>query len=298
MYTEITSNKRRTALLMFIFVAVILGLGWLIGEFTGYGYSGLVWAAVISIGMALFSYYKGDKVALMVSGARGPIKKDDSPSLWRIVENLSITNGQPMPKLYLINDPAINAFATGRDPRHASVAVTQGAVDKLENEELEGVLAHELSHVKNYDIRLMTVVVILVGMIALISNWALRFHLFGGRRGNDRDRGGLHPALFIAGFVLILLAPLIAELIKLAVSRRREYLADASGALLTRFPEGLARALEKIAAENRPLAKATEATAHLYIANPFGGTRQWLTKYFSTHPPVQDRIKKLREMGK
>lgn len=296
MYQQITSNKRKTAFLMAIFIAVVLGLGWLFGQMTGVGgYSGLVIAAFISLFMALFSYYSGDKVALMVSGAKGPIQKEDNPYLWRMVENLCIASGQPMPRLYIIPDKTINAFATGRDPKHSSVAVTSGALEKLKNEELEGVLAHELSHIKNYDIRLMTVVIILVGIIALLSDWMLRIHVFGGA-GRDRDKGA-HPIFLIIGVILIILAPIIAQLIKFAVSRRREYLADASGALLTRFPDGLASALKKIAAANQPVARATEATAHLYIANPFGGTRKWLSKAFSTHPPIEDRIKKLREMG-
>lgn len=295
MYSQITSNKRRTIFLIAIFMIVILGLGYLFGYLSGYGWAGLIPAIGISFFMTLISYYSGDKIALAVSGAKGPMRKEDNPYFWRLVENLCIGSGQPMPKLYLIQDQAINAFATGRDPKHASVAVTVGALEKLQNEELEGVLAHELSHIKNYDIRVMTVVVVLVGIIALISNWMLHLHIFGGRRG-DRDRG-VHPLFLVIGLALMILAPLIAELIKLAVSRRREYLADASGALLTRFPEGLARALEKISAENRPLARANEATAHLYIANPFGGTRKWLTSLFSTHPPIDDRIRMLREMA-
>ncbi|KKU13766.1 MAG: Protease HtpX-like protein [Parcubacteria group bacterium GW2011_GWC2_45_7] len=294
MYNQITANKRRTWALIIIFVAVVLGLGYLYDYLYGHGSGGLVFAAFISFFMALISYYKGDKLALAVSGAK-QINKEQNAYLWRMIENLCISQGMPMPHLHIIQDPAINAFATGRDPKHASIAVTTGAIEKLENEELEGVLAHELSHIKNYDIRIMTMVIVLVGIIALLSNWMLRAHLFGGRR-DDRDRG-LHPMLLVVGIVLMILAPLIAQLIQFAVSRRREYLADASGALMTRFPEGLARALEKIGRENRPLARANEATAHLYIANPFGGTRKWLTTLFSTHPPIGDRIKVLRSMA-
>lgn len=298
MYNEIAANKRRTVILIAIFVVIVLGLGWLIGQLTGYGYSGLVYAAIISLVMALFSYYSGDKVALMVSGAKGPLAQADNQYLCRLVENLCISNGQPMPKVYLIPDQAINAFATGRDPKHASIAVTQGALEKLKNEELEGVLAHELSHIKNYDIRLLTVVIILVGIIGILADWGFRMQFFGGRRRSNSDNNQGSNAIFaVVGIVLILLAPLIGQLIKLAVSRRREYLADASGALLTRFPDGLASALEKIALENQPLRRASQATAHLYIANPFGGSRKFLTNLFSTHPPIQDRIKKLREMG-
>lgn len=293
MYSQITANKRKTVLLIGIFFVFITGLGWAIGEFGNYGSGSIVLAAGISSVMAIVSYYSGDKVALLTSGARGPIQQTDNPYLWRMVENLCISQGQPMPKLYVIPDSAINAFATGRDPKHASVAVTQGALEKLQNEELEGVLAHELSHVKNYDIRVMTIVIVLVGTVSILADWMLRAHLFGGR--GDRDKNS-NPLFAIIAIAFILLSPIVAELIKLAVSRRREYLADASGALLTRFPEGLARALEKISAEAQPLARASTATAHLYIANPFGGKKSF-THLFSTHPPVEDRIKKLREMG-
>lgn len=293
MYNQITANKRRTTILILLFIAVILGLGYLFGYLSGYGWYGLIPAAGISLLMTLLSYYSGDKLALAVSGAK-PITKEQNAYLYRIVENLCISQGLPLPKLHIIQDSVINAFATGRDPKHASIAVTTGALEKLANEELEGVLAHELSHVKNYDIRVMTIVIVLVGIVALISNWMFRMHIFGGHR--DRDRG-IHPIFLVVGLTLMILAPLIAELIKLAVSRRREYLADASGALMTRYPEGLARALEKIGAQKQPLARASDATAHLYIANPFGNTRKWLMSAFSTHPPIQDRIKVLRGMA-
>lgn len=294
MYNAISANKRRTVFLIIIFIAIIIGIGFLYDYLYGYGSGGLVLALIISLGMALVGYYSGDKMALWVSGAK-PITKTDNPYLYRLVENLCITSGLPLPKLHIIEDPGLNAFATGRDPKHSSVAVTRGALEKLANEELEGVLAHELSHVKNYDIRVMTIVVILVGIIALLADWMFRIHVFGGR-GRDRDRG-VHPIFLVVSLALMILAPLVAQLIKLAVSRQREYLADASGALLTRYPEGLARALEKISAQNQPLARATEATAHLYIANPFGSSRKWLTSLFSTHPPVEERVKRLRMMG-
>jgi len=293
MYNQITSNKRKTWILIFIFLAVVLAIGYFYDYLYGYGYGGLIFAGTISFFMTLTSYFAGDKLALAVSGAK-PITREQNSYLWRMVENLCISQGLPMPKLHLINDPAINAFATGRDPKHASVAVTTGALEKLENEELEGVLAHELSHIKNYDIRVMTIVIVLVGIVALISDWMVRIHFYGGR--SDRDRG-VHPIFLVVGFVLMILAPLIAQLIKLAVSRRREYLADASGALITRYPEGLANALQKIDAQKQPLRRANEATAHLYIANPFGTTRKWLTTAFSTHPPLSDRIKILRQMA-
>lgn len=290
MYDQITSNKRKTFLLISIFIGIILGLGYVLGQISGYGQQGIVIAAGISFLMTLISYYSGDKIALAVSGAK-PIAKTDNPYLYRIVENLCIASGMQMPKLFIINDSAINAFATGRDPAHASVAVTSGAIQKLENEELEGVLSHELSHVKNYDIRVMTLVIVLVGTIALMSDWMFRAHFLSGR--GDRDRG-VHPLFLVLGIALAILTPLIAQLIQLAVSRRREYLADASGALLTRFPEGLARALEKINLEKRPLARANTATAHLFISSPFGASR--LRTLFSTHPPIEERIKILRQM--
>lgn len=295
MYSQITANKRKTVLLIVIFIAVILGLGYLYDYLygAGYGYGGLVMAGLISGIMTFTSYFAGDKLALAVSGAK-PITKEQNAYLYRIVENLCISQGLPLPRLHVIQDPAINAFATGRDPKHASIAVTTGALEKLENEELEGVLAHELSHVKNYDIRVMTIVIVLVGIVSLLSQWVFRVHAFGGRDNRDRN---VHPIFLVVGIALMILAPLVAELIKLAVSRRREYLADASGALITRFPEGLARALEKIGAQKMPLRRASDATAHLYIANPFGGTRKWLTHAFSTHPPIEERIKILRQMA-
>jgi len=293
MYNQIIANKRKTNLLIVLFVVCIIGFGYVFGSVSGYGWYGIFPAAIISISMALVSYYSGDKVALAVSGAK-EIRKEDNPYVYRMVENLSITNGMPMPKVHIIQDQAINAFATGRDPQHASIAITQGAIQKLENEELEGVIAHELSHVHNYDIRVMTIVVVLVGVIALLSNWMLHVNMLGNNR--DREKSP-HPIFLVIGIVLMIIAPIVAELIKLAVSRKREFLADASGALLTRYPEGLARALEKIATEGASMAHASEATAHLYFANPFGRSRQWLTKLFSTHPPIEERVKALRSMS-
>jgi heat shock protein HtpX len=234
-------------------------------------------AGIYSFVSAIGGYYAGDKVALATSGARRADAEADKYVV-RMVENLAISQGMPMPKVYVIDDPAINAFATGRDPEHASIAVTTGAIRKLENEELEGVLAHELSHVRN---------------ISVIAQMVFRFGMHG-RRGNDRE--GNANGLFLAfGIVLLIVAPIAAQLIKLAVSRRREYLADASGALMTRFPDGLARALAKIQAEAMPIARADAATAHLYIASPFAG--KGFSALFSTHPPIADRIAKLQAMG-
>lgn len=274
--------------------ALVMALGYIFDMAQGGdGYGGLFLGIFISFFITLISYFQGDKIALWTSGAQ-PTTKEENRYVYNLIENLCITSGLPMPKLYIIEDPAINAFATGRNPATASVAVTRGAIEKLENEELEGVLAHELSHIQNYDIRFMMLVAVIVGSVSIMANIFLRSgHMF--RRGNDREGGSAMAIFAIVGIILAILSPIIAELIKLAVSRRREYLADASGSLLTRYPEGLARALEKIAAENRPLQTANSATSHLFFANPFSGKA--LSKLFSTHPPVEDRIKKLREMA-
>lgn len=288
MYSQIDANKRKTWFLIGIFITFIFGLGFALQYGLGYGPESIVVAGLVSIVMSLSSYYAGDKIALSTSGAK-QISKEDNPYVFRLVENLCITAGIPLPKIHIIDSPALNAFATGRDPEHASIALTTGIIAALENEELEGVIAHELSHIQNYDIRVMTVVIVLVGLISILAQGFLRFG--GGRRHGDNDnRGG--NILGVIALVLLLLSPLIAELIKLAVSRKREYLADASGSLLTRYPEGLARALEKIQASTTPLATASTATAHLFIANPFKG--KTFTNLFSTHPPIADRIAKLR----
>lgn len=295
MYTQISENKTKTYALFAGFFIFLIGLAWLIG----YAYD-LDWllpvAAVISIVQALISYYQSDKIALAVSRAQ-PVTKKEAPELVRMVENLAITAGLPMPKVHVIDDTAINAFATGRDPKHASIAVTRGALERLENEELEGVLAHELAHVGNYDIRISTIAVVLVGTIALVSDM-FTHHLWwnGGRRRDNEDSQGQSIVMVIA-LVLAILAPIVATLIQLAVSRKREYLADASGALLTRYPEGLARALEKIGADHEPLEVANKATAHLYFANPLKDYKGAVNNLFSTHPPLADRIKRLRKMA-
>jgi heat shock protein HtpX len=299
MYKQIDSNKRKTALLIAIFVVVILLIGWAFSELTEIGYAGLAIAAIISILMSLGSYFQGDKIALMAAGAKGPVAQNDNPYVYRLVENLAITTGLPLPKIYLIPDSAINAFATGRNPDHASIAITTGAIEKLENEELEGVIAHELSHIKNYDILLMTVVIVLVGLIALLSDWFIRIRFWGGgRKGSSDSRSGgqAQAILLIVGVVLLILSPIIGKLVQLAISRKREFLADASGSLLTRYPEGLAKALEKIATENMPMKRANNATAHLYIATPFGRKKHAMSKLFATHPPIRERIATLRKM--
>ncbi len=295
MYNQISANKKRTWVLIIIFILFISALGYLIGFVTDYGNGIFVFAIAFSLLTALLGYYSGDKIALATSGAK-EISKEQNPYVYRMVENLCIANGMPMPKVYIIDSPAINAFATGRDPKHSSIALTTGSISRLENEELEGVIAHELSHVKNYDIRLMMIVIVLVGTVSLLANWFFRVSFFGSRRSNDRG-GGLSSILTIAGIILIILSPLIAQLIKLAVSRKREYLADASGALLTRYPEGLAKALEKINADSQIMSNPNAATAHLYISNPFKNKGKFFSKMFSTHPPIEDRIDKLRKMA-
>jgi heat shock protein HtpX len=252
--------------------------------------------AIISLFMSLFGYFGGSSMALVSSGAK-QISKEDSTYVWNMVENLCIAVGMPMPKIYIINDPVMNAFATGRDPKHASIALTTGIINGLENEELEGVIAHELSHVRNYDTRLMTVVVVLVGVIALFGDWFFRARLFGmgDRRGNNRESGQIQLILMLVGIVFVVLSPIIAQLIKLAISRRREYLADASAVLMTRYADGLAGALQKIGAQSGKLQHANHATAHLYFSNPFG--KQNRSNLWSTHPPIQDRIAALRKMS-
>ncbi|MDP2624940.1 MAG: M48 family metallopeptidase [Candidatus Peregrinibacteria bacterium] len=293
-YTEISKNKFRSWVLVFLFVLFVMGIGFAIGEYTnpGSGMGGLVVAAVISVIWTLVTYYAGDKITISASGAK-PIEKRDNPQLYNLVENLAITAGLPTPKIYIMQDSALNAFATGRDPQHAIVAVTTGLLERLEKRELEGVLAHELSHVGNYDIRLLMIVTTLVGVIMIISDIFWRWSFWGGRGGGRRD-GRAQLAMMAIGFLLIIFAPLFATLIKLAISRKRESLADASGALLTRYPEGLASALEKISGDSHQLRGATKGTAHLYISNPFK-KGSW-SKFFSTHPPIEERIKALRSM--
>lgn len=290
MYSQITANKRKTALLIALFGAFVIGIGYTMNAVFGYGYEAVVGAVIVSALMSFISYFHADKIALWSTGAK-PIQKDDTPYLWRIVENLAIANGMPMPKVHIIDSPALNAFATGRNPEHASIAVTTGLMQALENEELEGVIAHELSHVKNYDILVMTIVVVLVGTVAILGDFFFRMRFFHGNRGRDRERGQAGALLMIVGVAFLILSPIVAELIKLAISRKREFLADASGALLTRYPEGLARALEKISA-SPPVATASSATAHLFIANPLQGRA--IASLFSTHPPIAERVKRLR----
>jgi heat shock protein HtpX len=290
LYTQASKNVFRTWLLMGIFLVFIIGLGYIF-SYNLQSPAILYIAVAFSFFMSIISYWFSDKIALAISRAR-PITHEENPELFHIVENLCITAGLPMPKIYVIDEPAINAFATGRDKEHAVLAVTRGAIEKLDKNEIEGVIAHELSHVGNRDILLMTVIVVLVGFVSLMSHWFLRFSFFGGRR--NRDGGQIGAILGLVGLILAILSPLAATLIQLAISRKREFLADADGALLTRYPEGLASALEKISQDQTPLPEANDATAHLYIANPF--KKKKLFSLFSTHPPIEERIKILREM--
>jgi len=302
MYNQISSNKRNTWMLLIIFVAFFVGLGYVFGlvyaEGDQQGAIGLMGVfGIVAIIYAFISYYAAGKLTLAIAHAK-EVKRSEHFQLYNTVDNLAITAGIPTPKIYLIDDTALNAFATGRDPNHAAVAVTTGLLQKLDKSELEGVMAHELSHVKNYDIRLQSVTVALIGLIALISDIFLR-SMFYRRRSSSRRGGQAQLILLIIGIVLAILSPIIAKLMHLAISRQREYLADASSALLTRYPEGLARALEKISHDHEPLEVANKATAHLYIENPLRNEKgmKWLNKMFSTHPPVEDRIVRLRGMG-
>jgi heat shock protein HtpX len=296
-YDRIARNRRQTWIMMSAFVVLLGGFVTLVAYLLGVP---LYVAPVFFIalgGYALFSYYASASVALAVSQAH-EVTKEEEPELYRVVENLSIGSGLPMPKVYVIEDSAPNAFATGRDPKHAAVTATRGLLNKLDKPELEGVIAHEMSHVGNYDIRVMTITVVLVGLVALLADFFMRWTWFGaGNRGNNRDRGGGGYAILLAVAILFaILAPIAAQLIQLAISRQREYLADASGALLCRNPGAIASALEKISADPDPLEEANKATAHLYFSNPLTDHSSFLNNLFSTHPPIEERIRLLRAM--
>ncbi|NCS31894.1 M48 family metallopeptidase [bacterium] len=291
MYEQIASNKRKSWIIMATFIVVIVGMGYVFDQALQAGYSLFIIAIIFAIFSSFTSYYFSDSISIAMSGAK-EVSKSNEVRLYRIVENLSIATGiTPPPKVYVIEDMAINAFATGRDPNHAAVAVTRGALVKLEDLELEGVIAHEMSHIKNYDIRTMAIAVVLVGIIAMAGELFIRSQFF---RGGDRKEGnGLMMVFAIIGAIL---APLMAQLLKMALSRQREFLADASAVNITRYPEGLARALEKIAGDPDPLDHANSATAHLYISNPLKKRGEKISNMFSTHPPIEERIARLRSM--
>src|SRR3989344_7064490 len=286
MYEQISSNKRRTWILLLGFLALLWALAYLISEATGQ--RGLLFfIGLFSLGYALFSYYGGAKMALAINRAKEIQKKDD-PRLWRTVENLAITEGLPMPKVYIMEDAALNAFATGRNPSHAAVCATTGLLNAVDDQELEGVMAHELGHVKNLDMRVNTIAFALVGIVSMIADFFWHITFWGG----DNRREG-NQLIYILAIVAVILAPIAATLLPLAISRRREYLADATGALTTRYPEGLASALEKIGKNGSQTKIQNTATAHMFFANPLSGKN--LATLFSTHPPVAARIKALRE---
>ncbi|MBF4574046.1 M48 family metallopeptidase [Herbiconiux sp. VKM Ac-1786] len=287
MYSAIAKNKRNTVVIILLFLLIIGGLGWLASYIYG-NLSIVIITLVVAIGYALIQYFAASGQALAMSGAH-QIEKRDNPRLWRIVENLSITTGTPMPKVYVIDDPAPNAFATGRDPEHAIVAATTGLLDIMDDAELEGVMAHELGHVRNYDIRVSMIVFGLVVAVGFIADMFLRMAFFGRNNNNG------NPIVMVFGLVAILIAPLVATVVQLAVSRQREYLADATGALTTRHPDALASALQKLAAYGRPVQRQSSSMSHMWIADP--NKPGVIDKLFSTHPPIPDRVERLRAMG-
>jgi heat shock protein HtpX len=296
MYEQIASNKRRSFLLVFFFLCFIFLLAWVFEQLIGMGVGGLILAIIIAVAISFGSYYASDKIVLGISRAR-PVRKEEFPYLHNVVEGLAIAAGVPAPRCYVIDDTAPNAFATGRNPQNSVICVTTGLVEKMNRVELEGVIGHEMSHIKNYDVLVQTLTVVMVGIIALLSDWILRTFLWGGgRRKSGRDKSGVAAVIIVFGLLLAALSPLISQLIRLAISRRREFLADASSAMLTRYPAGLASALRKIAADTEPLEAANKATAHLYIANPLKDIKGRVNKLFSTHPPIEERIAALEKM--
>ena len=293
MYRAIAKNKRNTVVIILLFLVIIGGLGALAG-YVYQSWTISITVLVIAVGYATIQYFAASRLAVSISGGR-EIQKADNPRLYRIVENLSITDGLPMPKVYIINDPAPNAFATGRDPQHAFVAATTGLLDIMEDSELEGVMAHEMGHVQNYDTRVSMIVFGLVVAIGFIADLFLRFALFGGR-GNDRNGGGGgNPIVIVFGLVAMIVAPLVAAGVQAAISRQREYLADATSAMTTRNPDALASALEKLAQYGRPMQRQNSSMSHLWISDP---TRPgFMSKLFSTHPPIADRVARLQKIG-
>jgi len=292
LYSAIAANKRNTVIIITLFVALIGGLAWLFGEASGNGSSAIL-IILFAGGYALFQYYAASSIALSMSGAH-QIQKRDNPRLWNIVENLAISQGMPMPKVYIINDPAPNAFATGRNPEKAVVAATTGLLEIMDDNELEGVMAHELGHVKNYDIRVSMIVFGLISAIGILADFAIRMAWYSGMSRN-RDSGQLGMILILVGVVGWIIAALIGPLVSAAVSRQREYLADASGAEMTRYPDGLASALKKLGDYGRPMQRANSAMAHMYINDPI--KPGLVERAFSTHPPIPKRIERLKKIG-
>lgn len=296
MFDEVRGNKVKSILLMSFFIIIISILGALFGIYFGSIYFGIALAIIISIIYSLIGYYSGDKMILSMSGAK-PVTNKEYPYLFHTIEGLAIAANIPKPQAYVIDDSALNAFATGRDPEHASITVTTGLLKTLNRQELEGVIAHEMSHIKNFDIRFMMLTVILVGIITLLSDFILRSFLYSKRDTRNSKGGAFLLIILLIGFIFAILSPLIGELIKLAISRKREFLADANGALLTRYPPGLANALKKISKDPDPMVdKANKATAHLFISTPFRKQKSIITSLFSTHPPIEERVKRLEEM--
>jgi heat shock protein HtpX len=299
-YQTIQSNKTKSVVIMSLFITFIVAASYIMAKGLGYGLDIVGIALIVSGITSFFSYYYSDKIILGISGAR-KAKRAEFFDFYTVTENLCIASGLPKPKLYVIDDTAMNAFATGRDPKHAVVCATTGLLQRLNRSEIEAVVAHELSHVKNYDIRLMSIVTILVGLVALLSDWMLRMTFYGrrGKRSNNKEAGQAQMIMFIIGIVLALLSPLIAQLIQLAISRRREYLADASAVGFTKNPQGMINALKKISQDKEPLEAANKATAHLYIANPLKNTHNAVGMFagmFKTHPPVKERIAALSKL--
>jgi heat shock protein HtpX len=303
LYDQIASNKRRSAILIVAFVLLVGAVVWAVNFLIGYGVAGLFIALAFAAGGAFVAYWKSDAIALAMSHAR-PADPQQYARFHNLVEGLCIAAGLPKPRLYVVEDPAPNAFATGRDPRHAAVAATTGLLEKMNRVELEGVLAHELSHIKNYDVLVSTLAVTMVGVIALLSDFALRFMWWGGPRHRDDNRqggGGPAAALAILGFLLLLVTPIVARLMQFSVSRRRELLADVSGVSLTRYPPGLIAALEKLKDDSTVVHSSSRATAHLWIESPLArspeeGRLAWLNRLFDTHPPLEERIQALKEL--
>ncbi len=300
LYTNIDSNKRKTWLLMSVFFVVVMLVGFVFSRAMETP-AILYFAVGFSIISSFISYWWSDKIILGMSGAH-PVSMENNKELYRLVENLCITAGLPVPKIYIIDDTAPNAFATGRDPEHAAIALTTGIIQKLERSELEAVIAHELSHIGNRDILIATISTVLVGVVVLLADWFMRWSIFGHRKSNDRESGQLQLIITVAALVLAILAPIFAYMLQFAISRKREFLADADGAMLTRYPEALASALLKISQDQEPLEAANRATAHLYIVSPLKGEAAtgFFTKLFMTHPPVAERVAALRglDVGK